>query len=87
MANKLKQWIDEATVLERTYLLRKVGISLSSLRWHVGGYRNGGKVNVDPELAKSIELAAAKIHRGGLPVLKRTDMCVACKSCEFAKGK
>ena len=87
MANKLKQWIDEATVLERTYLLRKVSISLSSLRWHVGGYRNGGKVNVDPELAKNIELAAAKIHRDGLPVLKRTDMCVACSRCEFAKGK
>jgi len=85
MPNKIRQWLDKATVPERNKLVRLAGTTLGALRQKAGGYRNGGKLSTTPELAKSIELAAAKIHRDGLPVLKRTDMCVACSRCEFAK--
>ena len=87
MANKLKQWFGKATTAERAKLAQLSKLTLASLRWHVGGYRNGGKVDIDPQLAKRMELAAAKVHRDGLPALKRTDMCAACGACEFAKGK
>jgi len=87
MANKIRQWLDAATVPERNKLVRGARTTLGALRQKAGGYRNGGKVSLSPELARRVEIAAAKVKRDGLPELKRTEMCGACARCELAKGK
>lgn len=87
MANKIRQWLDKATIPERNKLVRGAGTTLGALRQKAGGYRNGGRVSMSPRLARRVELAAKKIHREGLPELKRAELCADCGACEFAKGK
>lgn len=87
MQNKLRQWLDAATLAEREKLVKHAKTTLGTLRQQAGGYRNAGRASLSVELARNIELSAARVHRDGLPVLKRTDLCAGCGKCEFAKGK
>lgn len=85
--NKLKTWLATATVPERNKLVRLAGTTLGALRQAAGGYRNKGKVSTTPDFARRIEQAAVKVHREGLPEIKRADLCIACSKCEYAKGR
>ena len=85
--NKLKQWLARATIAERDKLVHLASTSTNALQQTAGAYRSEGKLSTTPEYARRLELAAARVHREGLPVIKRTDLCAACNRCEFAKNK
>lgn len=83
--NVLQKWMAKATPQEKVKLAIYSKISRATLQWIAGGYRTLGKINTNPEAARRIELAAARIHRDGLPPIKREDLCSACARCEYAK--
>lgn len=85
MLNVFKRWLAAATPSERNALARHAKTTLGSINQVAGGYRTAGKPNAGPELARRLELAATKIHREGLPPLKREDLCAVCAKCEYAK--
>lgn len=85
--NVLQKWMLKATPQEKVKLAIFSKISRGALSWMAGGYRTKGRLSTSPEAARRIELAAARIQREGLPVLKREDLCLACGRCEYAKTK
>lgn len=85
--NVLQKWMTKATPQEKVKLAIYSKISRGALQWIAGGYRSKGKLDTSPVAARRIELAAQRIHREGLPVLKREDLCIACGRCEYAKTK
>jgi hypothetical protein len=84
----LKAWLNAATTAEREMLAQNVGTSAQYLG-HIAVnddklYRREPK----PALAAAIERetkAMAKISKGRLPVVWRTDLVSACRQCEFAR--
>lgn len=85
MENKLCKWLGAATRIELDKLAKYSGRTVGTLRQVAGGYRTGGRACATPEVARDIELAAAKLHRKGLPVVTRGDLCSACARCEYLR--
>jgi len=81
--NILKRWIANATPADLRALARAAGTTVGTLRQTAGGYRTRGKLQVTPDLARRLELAAEKL--GPLPALDRTKLCPACGRCDLAK--
>lgn len=80
----VKAWMAAASKEEQQELATLAGTSRGQLYQLSSGRRTAG-----PDLARSIELASrqmAKVTRGRLKVLKRTDLCPACGACEYATG-
>lgn len=79
----MRQWMAAATVEEQELLAQRVGTSRAVLYQLAGGYRNASA-----ERAQAIERetkAMALASGGRLPVVYRTDLCEACRSCDFAQ--
>lgn len=79
----MRQWMAAATVDEQELLAQRVGTSRGMLYQMAGGYRNASA-----ERAQAIERETrlmAKASKGRLPVVYRTDLCGACRSCDFAR--
>lgn len=85
MNNKLKEWLSLATPAEREKLAKEAQTSVGTLRQIAGGYRTDGVVSATPESARRIEFASKKIKNANLPELRREDLCLACKNCEYPK--
>jgi DNA-binding transcriptional regulator YdaS (Cro superfamily) len=78
----MRNWMAAATVAEQELLAERVGTSRGMLYQLAGGHRNASA-----ERAQAIERETklmAKASKGRLPVIYRTDLCEACRSCDFA---
>lgn len=78
-----KAWMKAATPDEQEALAQRVGTSRAML-YH---YSNGHRV-ASSERAGQIEdvtAAMAKASKGRLPVVLRTDLSPACRSCQYAR--
>jgi len=84
--NKMRDWIASATRTELDRLAKFAKTTVGTIRQISGGYRTEGEARATPELARNIELAAIKVHREGLPPLRREDLCPACAKCEYLKN-
>jgi DNA-binding transcriptional regulator YdaS (Cro superfamily) len=79
----MRQWMAAATADEQILLAERVGTSRGMLYQMAGGHRQASA-----DRAQSIERetrAMAKVSRGRLPVVYRTDLCDACRGCDFAQ--
>lgn len=79
----MKHWMAAATADEQELLAQRVGTSRGMLYQMAGGYRNASA-----ERAQAIERETKLMHRsskGRLPIVYRTDLCEACRRCEFAQ--
>ena len=79
----MKRWMASATVAEQELLAERVGTSRQMFYQLAGGYRNASA-----ERAQAIERETrlmAKASKGRLPIVYRTDLCEACRSCDFAQ--
>ena len=79
----MRQWMAAATADEQTLLAKRVGTSRGMLYQLAGGHRNASA-----ERAQAIERETrvmSKASKGRLPVVYRTDLCEACRSCDFAQ--
>lgn len=84
--NDLRAWMSSASPAEKEKLAVLAKTTLGTLRQAAGAYRTGGVLRVEPDLARRIELATAKMARDGLPALRRERLALACAHCEFAKA-
>jgi len=78
----MRRWMAAATVDEQELLAQRVGTSRGMLYQMAGGHRNASA-----ERAQAIERETklmAKASKGRLPVVYRTDLCEACRMCDFA---
>lgn len=79
----MRQWMAAATTDEQVLLAERVGTSRAMLYQLAGGFRNASA-----ERAQAIERetrAMSKASRGRLPTVYRTDLCEACRGCDFAQ--
>lgn len=79
----MRNWMAAATVDEQELLAQRIGTSRGMLYQMAGGHRNASA-----ERAQAIERETrlmAKASKGRLPVVYRTDLCEACRSCDFAQ--
>lgn len=82
-SNPIKTWMSQASVAEQVHLANLVGTTRGNLYQYASGNRTPSS-----ERAIKIEAATqemAKLTKGRLPVLYRTDMSPACASCHFAQ--
>jgi len=78
----IKAWMRAATPLEREALADGVGTSVAMLHQYSGGHRQASA-----ETAGKIEMVTAAMHKaskGRLPKIVRTDVCEACRQCQYA---
>lgn len=78
----MKVWMTAATPDEQHLLAEKVGTTRGMLYQWAGGHRQASA-----EMAGRIEAATAVMHKaskGRLPAIVRTDLCEACRSCQYA---
>ena len=78
----MKQWMLGATPEEQALLAERVGTSRAHLYQIAGGFRNASS-----ERALVIERETRLMHKASktrLPVVYRTDLSAACRSCDFA---
>ena len=78
----MRNWMAAATVAEQELLAERIGSSRGMLYQMAGGHRNASA-----ERAQAIERETrlmAKASKGRLPIVYRTDLCEACRSCDFA---
>lgn len=78
----MKTWMRAATEAEREALAAAVGTSVAMLGQYAGGHRE-----MSAERAGKIEAASAAMHKmskGRLPKIVRTDVCEACRQCQYA---
>jgi DNA-binding transcriptional regulator YdaS (Cro superfamily) len=81
--NAINTWMRQATVAEQVHLANLVGTTRGNLYQYASGNRTPSS-----ERAIKIEAATqelARMTKGRLPVLYRTDMSPACASCHFAQ--
>lgn len=81
--NAIKAWMVVATVGEQNTLAHFAYTSRAMLYQYASGNRKASS-----EKAAFIEAASmrmAKISRGRLPVIYRTDLSAACANCPFAR--
>lgn len=82
-ANRLHQWLKNASATERETLAVMVGTSTQMLEHYALGRRNpSAERGVEIEQATKLLSASTK---GRLQVVLRTDIVSACQQCEFAK--
>lgn len=80
--NPMQVWMTAATPEEQTLLAVKAGTTRGHLYQLAGGHRQASAV-----MAGKIEAATAEMHKhskGRLPKVVRTDLCEACRSCQYA---
>ena len=78
----IKIWMAAATPDEQELLAQRVGTTRAMLYQYSGGHRSASA-----ERAIAIERETKAMHRaskGRLPIVYRTDLSAACRSCEFA---
>jgi hypothetical protein len=78
----MQVWMSAATPDEQALLAQKAGTSRAHLYQLAGGHRQASAV-----MAGKIEGAAAEMHKhskGRLPKVYRTDLCEACRACQYA---
>lgn len=78
----MRAWMAAATPDEQALLAERAGTTKGHLYQLAGGHRQASA-----ELAGRIEAAAAQMHKaskGRLPLVVRTDLCAACRSCQYA---
>ena len=78
----MRSWMAAATVAEQELLAERVGTSRGMLYQLAGGFRNASA-----ERAQAIERETklmSRASKGRLPVIYRTDLCEACRACDFA---
>lgn len=78
----VKAWMRAATKTEQEALADAAGTSVGMLRQYSGGYRQASA-----EMAGKLEAATAAMHKaskGRLPKIVRTDVCEACRQCQYA---
>ena len=78
--NKLKKWLQNATVKEKRSLALYAGTSLAYLR-HVAH----GRRLASSDLAGRIEKATQKMECKRLPYIRRSDISTVCKKCPYLK--
>jgi len=75
-------WMSAATPDEQITLAKYVGTSRGHLYQLSGGHRQASAV-----MAGKIEAATAEMYKhskGRLPKVYRTDLCEACRGCQYA---
>jgi len=78
----MRAWMAAATVEEQEALAHRVNTTRGNLYQYAGGHRDASAAR-----AGAIEAATAEMHRlskGRLPKVYRTDLCDACRSCQYA---
>lgn len=78
----IKAWMAAATTDEQILLAERAGTTRAMLYQYAGGYRQ-----CSAETAGKIEAVTAGMHKaskGRLPRIYRTDLCGACRSCQYA---
>lgn len=78
----MRAWMAAATAEEQEALAQRVSTTRGNLYQYAGGYRAASA-----ERAGQIETATADMHRlskGRLPRVYRTDLCEACRGCQYA---
>lgn len=80
--NPIKAWMSNATTGEQIKLAKAAKTSRGHLYHLSSGARTAGA-----DLAKRLEIASTVLRNANkkLPLLKRTELCPACGSCEYAK--
>lgn len=81
--NIFKLWMRAATPEEQTLLATAIGSSREYLYQISGGFKQCSAAR-----GSAIERECAKMHRaslGRLPLVYRTDLVEACRTCEFAQ--
>jgi len=81
----MKRWMHLASHEQKQQLAKLANTSVGTLQQIAGGYRNGGKINTTPDLARRVEVASSKMVEVGLPEIPRESLCQACGRCELAK--
>lgn len=79
----LEAFLAAATPEQQQALADAAGTS----RAHLGHLKAGNR-QASADLAARIERASKRLYKqtaGRLPLIPRTDLCAACKACEFAK--
>jgi DNA-binding transcriptional regulator YdaS (Cro superfamily) len=78
----LRAWMAAASPDEQLALAERVGTTRGNLYQYAGGHRDASAAR-----AGAIEAVTAQMHReskGRLPKVYRTDLCAACRSCQYA---
>lgn len=78
----LRAWMAAATTEEQKLLAHRAKTSVGMLRQYAGGFRQASATT-----AGVIEALTAEMHKlskGRLPKITRTDLCEACRSCQYA---
>jgi len=78
----MRAFMAAATSDEQTLLSQRAGTTRGHLYQLAGGHRQASA-----ELAGRIEAATAAMHKaskGRLPAIVRTDLCEACRACQYA---
>lgn len=78
----MKAWMSAATADEQNLLAARVGTTRGMLYQWSGGHRQASA-----DMAGRIEAATATMHKaskGRLPAIVRTDLCEACRACQYA---
>lgn len=79
----MRNWMAAATPTEQQVLADRIGTSRGMLFQYSGGHRQASAGT-----AAKIEQATkamAKVSKGRLPIVYRTDLAEACRNCEFAQ--
>lgn len=78
----IKAWMSAATVDEQNLLAQRVGTTRGMLFQYAGGHRQASAI-----VAGKIEAVTGEMHKaskGRLPKIVRTDLCEACRACQYA---
>lgn len=78
----LRVWMRAATQDERELMAQRAATTVGGLRQIANGHRQASA-----DMAGRIEAASAvmaKASKGRLPKIVRTDICAACRACQYA---
>lgn len=79
----LRDWLDQATILEKTILRKLAKLSETGMYTIASGTRSPSA-----EMAGRLEAAITEINKGSkgrLPDLNRMDLCNTCANCPYAQ--
>jgi len=79
-----RAWMGAATTDEQKLLAERIGSSVGALHQYSSGHRR-----MSAERGIEIERVTremARVSKGRLPIVYRTDMVTACRGCEFARS-
>jgi hypothetical protein len=78
-----RAWMAAATTDEQQLLAERIESSLGTLHQYSSGHRE-----MSPERGIAIERVTremARVSKGRLPIVYRTDTVAACRGCEYAR--